>query len=57
MTVTPQQHLDRIQFITGSIEGLIRLADEGGFEMLAYLLTIARQEADTVQARLKVAAR
>jgi len=55
MDRSSQHQRDRIRFIHGSIEGLIRLAEDEGFDMLAYLLDMARIECVTVEAALKPA--
>lgn len=52
MATASQHQLDRIQFIRGSIEGLVRLAEDGRFDMLAYLLDMARLEAAAIEAGL-----
>tara|TARA_R110002020_G_scaffold391378_1_gene601771 strand:- start:1006 stop:1173 length:168 start_codon:yes stop_codon:yes gene_type:complete len=51
MTVS-QQHLDRVQFIRGSLDGLIRLAAAERFELLAYHLEMAKLEALKLQVKL-----
>lgn len=43
----------KVQFIHGSIEGLVRLAKAEEFEMLAYLLETARLECEALEATLK----
>ncbi|MBC7280057.1 hypothetical protein [Hoeflea sp.] len=44
--------MDRLRFIRGSIEGLIRLSEDEGFDMLAYLLDMARIEGISIEERL-----
>lgn len=51
-STTLQQQLDRLRFIRGSIEGLIRLSEDEGFDMLAYLLDMARIEGISIEERL-----
>ncbi|WP_420406892.1 hypothetical protein [Hoeflea sp.] len=41
--------LSRLQFISGSLDGLIGLASKERFEMLIYLLEMARLEAAALE--------
>ncbi|MCY0094592.1 hypothetical protein [Hoeflea ulvae] len=53
MATDIRHKLAKVQFIHGSIEGLIGLAKAEKFEMLAYLLETARHESETLEATLK----
>lgn len=53
MATEAQSSLAKARFIRGSIDGLIKLAEGERFDMLAYLLELAKLESDTLEARLK----
>lgn len=52
MTAETERRLGRVQFVRGSIVGLIGIAKAEQLDMLAYLLEMARLEAEAVESTL-----
>lgn len=52
MMTDAKRRLARVQFITGSIRGLLKLAERDGFAMLEYLLEMALLESLDLESRL-----
>ena len=47
------RRLGKVQFVKGSLQGLIRVASDERLEMLAYLLEMALLEAVTLEGELR----
>ena len=56
MATEVQRRLGKIQFIAGSIGGMLKLAEDEDMEMLVYLLEMALVEAVDIEAKLKAGA-
>lgn len=53
MQTSAQDKLQKVLFIRGSVEGLLKIARGERFDMMMYLLEMVNEEAKVLELRLK----